>query len=724
MSQIKNIISIYFEGSAAASAAHAANCTRKSIMGKRSRAASTRIANLRRKKRNTDANKENIGEPEASVQHEKHSTDIDVGLQAGNTCARPKSLDTTGIDCARIHDTSLSQSEAPVTQTPSPSCSFGDQQSHALCPDSVLPSGADAEDELEPTPLEDPELYDDDAELTAELYTSPSSSAAIAALTDVSEILHLKRKSGIGHNPFEGDELLRRRLSMIKMLLQFYTHAIDPLPWITASLRTARGFGVGAYGARKMRQWAHSFIEDRENLPINLYGIWNVSLLQKGGLAQEIHLHLQSIGKYVQAIDIVHFLDTPDIKTRYSLKKTISLATAQRWMHVMDYRWKKTPTGQYVDGHKHEDVVAYRQNIFLPTIAELEWNLRVWKDGLEEITSDEPRPRNRHTIIWFHDESTFYANDDSTNLLDYGWLRSPNGEVAAQKLFKAGKARDGYFTNDSVLDHATDAMDICDEWYPHENHVFSYDNATTHLKRPDDALSAHYMPKLPTMPGRPVFMVSRDVKGPDGKPVYGPDGKKLKERVHMADGRFADGTAQPLYFPIGHKCTGDHKGMALILQERGFVNAPQLRAECPKFQCPKDAVDPCCCRQLLYNQPDFETVETNLETHCKARGYQVIFLPKFHCELNFIEQCWGRAKRYYREYPASSKEADLERNVIRALDSVELASMWRYAMCSRRFMDAYRRGLNGKQAAWAARKYRGHRVLPNSIIHELLDAGM
>ena len=32
-------------------------------------------------------------------------------------------------------------------------------------------------------------------------------------------------------------------------------------------------------------------------------------------------------------------------------------------------------------------------------------------------------------------------------------------------------------------------------------------------------------------------------------------------------------------------------------------------------------------------------------------------------------------------------------------------------------MDAYRKGLTGKGAAWAA-KYRGHRVLPESILRE------
>jgi hypothetical protein len=34
------------------------------------------------------------------------------------------------------------------------------------------------------------------------------------------------------------------------------------------------------------------------------------------------------------------------------------------------------------------------------------------------------------------------------------------------------------------------------------------------------------------------------------------------------------------------------------------------------------------------------------------------------------------------------------------------------------FMDAYRKGLDGRQAAWAAKKYRGHRVVPPTILAE------
>jgi hypothetical protein len=36
----------------------------------------------------------------------------------------------------------------------------------------------------------------------------------------------------------------------------------------------------------------------------------------------------------------------------------------------------------------------------------------------------------------------------------------------------------------------------------------------------------------------------------------------------------------------------------------------------------------------------------------------------------------------------------------------------------------HRKGLSGKQAAWASKKYRGHRVLPESILQDLAKAGM
>ncbi|OAX33859.1 hypothetical protein K503DRAFT_775150, partial [Rhizopogon vinicolor AM-OR11-026] len=120
--------------------------------------------------------------------------------------------------------------------------------------------------------------------------------------------------------------------------------------------------------------------------------------------------------------------------------------------------------------------------------------------------------------------------------------------------------------------------------------------------------------------------------------------------------------------------------------------------------------------ELLYNEPDFVNVKSFLEIACEARGFRAIFFPKFHCELNFIEQCWGYSKQVYREFPMSFKEADLERNVLAALEAVPLDAIHQFSTRSLRFMNGYRRGLNGKQAAWASKQYRGHRVLPEAIL--------
>ena len=80
----------------------------------------------------------------------------------------------------------------------------------------------------------------------------PDKSVACTALADVTAILSPKRKSGIGHNPFEGDELLRKRLQMVKMLLWNYTNEVQPLAWMAASLQTANSFQMGTHTAKRI----------------------------------------------------------------------------------------------------------------------------------------------------------------------------------------------------------------------------------------------------------------------------------------------------------------------------------------------------------------------------------------------------------------------------------------------------------------------------------------
>ncbi|KAG2069771.1 hypothetical protein BDR04DRAFT_1118839 [Suillus decipiens] len=199
-------------------------------------------------------------------------------------------------------------------------------------------------------------------------------------------------------------------------------------------------------------------------------------------------------------------------KGPYMARKTVSLAMAQNWMKTCGFRWTTAKNGQYVDGHEREDVVNYRQKKFLPVWYALESKMQKWS-SLDPMKLDEGELMlGRRTVVWFHDESTFYAHDcqqkrwvhrdkksmpqpkgQGVSLMavdfvsaDYGWLRSCNGTQSARILFCTGKARDGYFTNNEIIRHAETALTILEKDYPDDDHVFVFNNASTHLKRADD----------------------------------------------------------------------------------------------------------------------------------------------------------------------------------------------------------------------------------------------
>jgi len=179
---------------------------------------------------------------------------------------------------------------------------------------------------------------------------------------------------------------------------------------MAALKQTAHTLRKGNYLAQNLRKWGCAFIIDRKDLPINASGQHNESLLDDKFLAQEINLHLQGVGKYVKAMDIVQFLDTPEMKESLNCKTTIHLATAQRWMHKLNYCWSTTPKGQYVDGHEHEDVVAYCQNEFLPALIKIDANLRKWTGDATKDLNAATISNVQHTVVWYHNELVFYAN--------------------------------------------------------------------------------------------------------------------------------------------------------------------------------------------------------------------------------------------------------------------------------------------------------------------------
>src|SRR6202453_5235968 len=99
---------------------------------------------------------------------------------------------------------------------------------------------------------------------------------------------------------------------------------------MAASLKTADNLEKGPTFTWKLWEWTQVFVQDHENLPVNPYGVWNESIIDKHPeIAQGIHAHLQSIGKFVKAMDLVDFMDTPEMRERCGLKKQLDLSTAQ-----------------------------------------------------------------------------------------------------------------------------------------------------------------------------------------------------------------------------------------------------------------------------------------------------------------------------------------------------------------------------------------------------------
>ena len=128
---------------------------------------------------------------------------------------------------------------------------------------------------------------------------------------------------------------------------------------------------------------------------------------------------------------------------------------------------------------------------------------------------------------------------------EFGWLRSKDGLRNARRIFRPGKNRDGYFTNEDVLHQSKDAAAILQAEYPEYEHVFIFDNATTHRKRYDHAISARHMPKFTPKDMAHNWYATK---------YRTVNGEKIKEQCRMGDATFL-GEPQALYYPADHPST-------------------------------------------------------------------------------------------------------------------------------------------------------------------------
>ena len=114
----------------------------------------------------------------------------------------------------------------------------------------------------------------------------------------------------------------------------------------------------------------------------------------------------------------------------------IRARTARRWLNQLGLVYGRYRQGVYVDGHEREDVVLYRNEVFLPRWKLLQRRMVIFQeDDSGTVTWSAPPtllPSEKPLVLVTHNESTFNANDGKRQ----GWMKK--GE---QPLRQKGKGR-------------------------------------------------------------------------------------------------------------------------------------------------------------------------------------------------------------------------------------------------------------------------------------------
>ena len=427
---------------------------------------------------------------------------------------------------------------------------------------------------------------------------------------------------------------------------------------------------------------------------------------------------------------------------RVSRKVSIQARTAREWLNRMGYRWKSVSKGVYVDGHERDDVVEYRK-WFVKEWFDMQPHVREWEEIYGEngvVTGLKQKEKERkmggkygdgrEIIFVTHDESTFSANDGrrsawmaegesilrpkgrgrgimaSEFLTGAGRLRVRD-EVNDEELKREGLKRDatvyfeygdkaeGWWKGEDVVKQVLDmAIPVFEKEFGRECRAcFMFDNSTNHGVFANDALVAQRM-NWNSGGKQPVMR--------DGW-IRGDENGSVMVRQVMYEEVEEDGQRKRV-----------PKGMKRILEEKGLVR-DGLKMECRKQWTDEKGqkharrgclvgVEDCCGRRLMELQPDFREQKGMVEEEVTRRGHLVIFYPKFHCELNWIEYFWGDGKRRTRE----RCDYGLRRTVPEVLESTEEVRILRWFRKSERIVGAYRDGLTYGSSEFK-NAYKSHR---------------
>lgn len=242
----------------------------------------------------------------------------------------------------------------------------------------------------------------------------------------------------------------------------------------------------------------------------------------------------------------------------------------------------------------------------------------------------------------------------------------------ARLQLEIGKQADGYMTNEKFTPHAENAFQIFTSKYPGVVGVWLFDHSGTHKKRAADALSSKRM-NLGDGGAQPKMHATSFVR-PTGEVI-----------------------AQEMVFPPGHPLEGKTKGMKTVLTERGLWREGMTKDQ---------------AMQLLGDQPDFKYEKCILEVLAEKYGQRVVWLPKFHCELNPIERVWCQSKQYTRQHTQYNM-AGLKNTVAESLARISINIIRKYFRKAKDYMELYREGTHLADIPKLLKQKKSHRAVTN-----------
>jgi len=139
-----------------------------------------------------------------------------------------------------------------------------------------------------------------------------------------------------------------------------------------------------------------------------------------------------------------------------------------------------------------------------------------------------------------------------------------------------------------------------------------------------------------------------------------------------------DGTVQSFYFPDGHERAGVSKGWLLFLKNAASKIQVSCELNAKASKCAPPAID-CCCRWVLFNQPDFAHVDTILEILLAMRAdFKSCSCQSFIASSTSSSSVGDMLNGFIALNPELSREDHLEKNALTALDAIPIVSMRRY----------------------------------------------